>query len=177
MALVVFLRGINVGGRRAFRPSVLATQLGSLDVVNVGAAGTFVIRRTCRRAELLAALREKLPFESTIAVCDGGDLIELEAERPFGTEPSHASQVRFVSILSEDASHDVPLPVSIPQNGECFVEIQGRKGRLLYGVYRRKMKTISYLGQIDRLFGARTTTRSWSTILTVLRILKSESRR
>jgi hypothetical protein len=38
------------------------------------------------------------------------------------------------------------------------------------------MKTIGYLGQIDRLFGAPATTRSWSTILSVLRILKTHER-
>jgi len=36
------------------------------------------------------------------------------------------------------------------------------------------MKTIAYLGQIDRLFGTRATTRSWNIILSVLRILKSD---
>jgi hypothetical protein len=41
-------------------------------------------------------------------------------------------------------------------------------------VYRRRMKTIGYLSQIDRLFGAPATTRSWTTILSVLRILKSD---
>ena len=42
MALVVFLRGVNVGGHRTFRPSLLARQLEPYGVVNVGAAGTFV---------------------------------------------------------------------------------------------------------------------------------------
>jgi len=37
------------------------------------------------------------------------------------------------------------------------------------------MKTISYLGQIDELLGAPATTRSWNTILFVLRILKSKN--
>ena len=41
MALVVFLKGVNVGGHRTFRPSVLASRLAKLDVVNIGAAGTF----------------------------------------------------------------------------------------------------------------------------------------
>ena len=40
--------------------------------------------------------------------------------------------------------------------------------------YRHHMKTIGYLGQIDRLFGAPATTRSWNTILSVLRILRSD---
>ena len=44
MALIVFFRGINVGGHRAFRPSVLARELDIYDAVNVGAAGTLVIR-------------------------------------------------------------------------------------------------------------------------------------
>ena len=39
MALIVFFRGINVGGHRAIRPSVLAKELGIYDAVNVGAAG------------------------------------------------------------------------------------------------------------------------------------------
>jgi hypothetical protein len=45
----------------------------------------------------------------------------------------------------------------------------------VYGVYRRHMKTIGCLGQIDRLFGAPTTTRGWNTILSVLRILQSST--
>lgn len=45
MALVVLLRGINVGSHRTFQPSVLAKQLKHLDAVNIGAAGTFLIRR------------------------------------------------------------------------------------------------------------------------------------
>jgi hypothetical protein len=35
------------------------------------------------------------------------------------------------------------------------------------------MKTIGYLGQIDKLYAAPATTRNWNTILTILRILKS----
>ncbi len=45
MALIVFLRGVNVGGHRTFRPSMLARELSDYDVVNVGAAGTFIVRK------------------------------------------------------------------------------------------------------------------------------------
>jgi hypothetical protein len=34
------------------------------------------------------------------------------------------------------------------------------------------MKTIGYLGQLDRLFGAPATTRNWNTIVAIVRILK-----
>lgn len=173
MALVVFLRGINVGGYRAFRPSVLAKDLSRYDAVNVGAAGTLVVRKPGSRAGFLAELRGKLPFEATIACCDGNDLIQLEQDDPFAAEPPGADVVRFVSILSEPGRRrGVSLPMALPGDGEWFVRITGSKNRLLYGVYRRHMKTIGYLGQIDSLFGTRATTRSWSTILSVLRILK-----
>jgi hypothetical protein len=173
MALIVFFRGINVGGHRTFRPSVLAKELAVYDAVNVGAAGTLVIRKPGLRANFLAELRRRLPFEATIAYCGGDDLIRLERDNPFGTEPPRADVVQFVSILSEAGRRTVSLPIVLPEGGEWLVRIIGSKNRLVYGEYRRHMKTIGCLGQIDRLFGAPATTRSWKTILSVLRILKS----
>jgi hypothetical protein len=55
MALVVFLRGVNMGGHRTFRPSLLAKELSRFDVVNVGAAGTFIVRKPGARANFAAA--------------------------------------------------------------------------------------------------------------------------
>jgi len=173
MALIVFFRGINVGGHRTFRPSMLARELRASDVVNVGAAGTLIVRKPGSRAKFLAELRRKLPFEAEVAFCDGSDLIRLEMENPFGAEPSRPDIVRFVSILSKDGRSTASLPIALPASEDWFVRIIGSKNRLVFGVYRRHMKTIGYLGRIDELFGAPATTRSWSTILSVLRILKA----
>jgi len=170
--LIVFLRGVNVGGHRVFRPIVLARELGFYDIVNVGAAGTLVVRKPGSRADFLAELRRKLPFEATVAFCDGRDLVRLEMDNPFGTDPLPADVVPFVSILSEVGRRGVSLPVAFPDGGAWLVRILGSRNRLVYGVYRRHMKAIGCLGQIDRLFGAPATTRSWNTILSVLRILK-----
>jgi uncharacterized protein (DUF1697 family) len=171
VALVVFLRGINVGGHRTFRPSLLAKQLSAYDAVNVGAAGTLVIRKPGVRAKFLAELRRKLPFEAIIAFCNANDLIRLEADNPFGTGRPPAEVVQFVSILSA-SGRNVSLPIDLPESGEWLVRIIGAKNRLVYGVYRRHMKTIGCLSQIDKLYGVPATTRSWTTILSVLRILK-----
>ena len=173
MALIVFLRGINVGGHRAVRPSMLARELSAYDVVNVGAAGTLVVRKPGLRAEFLIKLRRKLAFEAEIAFCNGSDLIRLEKQNPFSAEASRPDVVRFVSILSKAGRLKVSLPKTLPEGGEWYVRIIGSKNRLVFGVYRRHMKTIGYLGQLDELFGAPATTRSWNTILSVLRILKS----
>src|SRR5258708_4612144 len=101
MALIVFLRGINVGGHRSFRPSMLARDLAAYDVVNVGAAGTLVVRKPVSRTKFLAELRRKLPFESAVSFCDARDLIRLEMENPFGAEPFYQDVVPFLTILSK----------------------------------------------------------------------------
>ncbi|MHB8838062.1 MAG: hypothetical protein ACYC7F_03830, partial [Gemmatimonadaceae bacterium] len=66
MALVVFLRGVNVGGHRTFRPTALVKRLAHLDVVNIGAAGTFVVRGRVTRARLRTEFARELPFETDI---------------------------------------------------------------------------------------------------------------
>src|SRR5687767_2088672 len=153
MALVVFLRGVNVGGHRTFRPSILARELSDYDVVNVGAAGTFVVRKPGSRAKFRAELLRKLPFEAEVVLCDGRDLIRLEMENPFGTEPPRPDTVRFVSILTKAARVPASIPISLPPDGEWFLRVIAWKNRFVLGVYRRHMKTIAYLGQIDKLFG------------------------
>ena len=176
MALVVFLRGINVGGHRTFRPSVLAKELGGYDVVNVGAAGTFVVRKPGSRAKFRAELKRKLPFEMEVVLCDGQDLLRLETENPFESEPSRPDIVRFVSILSKASGGPASIPCALPPTGEWFVRIIGLKDQFIFGMYRRHMKTIGYLGQIDKLFGAPATTRNWNTITAIVRILKGQSK-
>jgi uncharacterized protein (DUF1697 family) len=151
---------------------MLARDLAAYDVVNVGAAGTFVVRKPGSRTKFLADLRRKLPFEVKVAFCDASDLLRLERENPFETEPADPGIVRFVSILSEANRSKPSFPVAFPSDEEWFVRIKGARNRLVFGEYRRHMKSIGYLGHIDHLFGAPATTRGWSTILSVLRILK-----
>src|SRR5438128_5459300 len=176
MALVVFLRGVNVGGHRTFRPSILAKELSNHDVVNVGAAGTFVVRKPGSRARFRAALLRKLPFEAEVVRCDGRDVIRLETENPFGTEPSRPDVVRFVSILSKAGRVRASLPITLPPCGEWLLRVIASKNQFVFGLYRRHMKTIGYLGQIDKLVGVPVTTRNWNTIVAILRILKGEGK-
>lgn len=174
---MVFLRGVNVGGHRAFRPKILARELSDYDVVNVGAAGTFVVRRPGPRAKFRAVLLGKLPFEAKIALCDARDLLRVEMRNPFGARPSPPDVVRFVSILSKAGAVRVPLPVSFPSAGQWLVRVIACEGQFVFGMYRRDMKTIGYLGRIDKLYGAPATTRNWNTIAAILRILKEQNLR
>src|SRR2546425_4659680 len=177
MALVVFLRGANVGGHRTFRPSILARELRDYDVVYVGAAGTFVVRKPGSRAKFRAALLRKLPFETEVVLCDGRSLIRLEAANPFGTEASRPDVVRFVSVLSKAGRVRASLPIRIPPSGEWLLRVIASKNRFVFGVYRRHMKTIGYLGQIDKLCGVPVTTRNWNTVVAIVRILRGQGDR
>ena len=173
MALVVFLRGVNVGGHRTFRPSILARQLSDYDVLNIGAAGTFVVRRPGSRANFRTALLRKLPFEAEIVLCESRDIMRLETENPFGTPTLPPDVVRFVSILSRAGGVRVSLPVAFHSDREWLVRVIASEGQFVFGMYRRHMKTIGYLGQIDKLYGVPATTRNWNTIIAIMRILKS----
>src|SRR6266403_1464861 len=173
MAVVVFLRGVNVGGHRTFRPSILARSLSAYCVVNVGAAGTFVVRKPGSKAKFRAALLRKLPFDAYVVLCDGRDLIRLEIENQFGAELVRRDIVRFVSILSKAGGLRTALPVTFPPDGEWLVRVIASRNQFVFGVYRRHMKTIGYLGRIDKLFGVPATTRNWNTIIAIMRILKS----
>lgn len=174
MALVVFLRGVNVGGHRTFRPSILAQELSDYDVVNVGAAGTFVVRKPGSRAKFRTALLQKLPFQTEVVLCEGRDLLRLEAENPFAAEPPFPDVVWFVSALSKAGGVRVSLPITFPPDGEWLVRVIASRGQFVFGMYRRHMKTIGYLSQIDKLYGVPATTRNWNTIMAIVRILKTQ---
>ena len=173
MALVVFLRGVNVGGHRTFRPSLLAKELSDFDVVNVGAAGTFVVRKPGSPARFRAALLDKLPFETGVVICEGKDLLRLAARDPFKAEPVRGDVVRFLSVLLGDGGKRPAIPLALPATGAWLVRVIGARKQFVFGMYRRHMKTIGYLGQLDRLFGGRATTRNWNTITAIVKILKA----
>lgn len=171
MALVVFLRGVNVGGHRTFRPKVLAGQLQHLDPVNIGAAGTFVIRRPITRTKLRDELGRRLPFETEIMICEGREILGLTSLDFFAGQPKGADVVRFVSVLSKLPRPAPPLPIELPPSGPWQLRVLAREGRFVVGLYRRHMKAIGYLGSLDRIFGTPVTTRNWNTMTAIARVL------
>lgn len=171
MALVVLLRGVNVGGHKTFRPARLAEQLKHLGAVNIGAAGTFVIRKQVSRAELRAELTKHLSFTTEIIICGGQEILEVVSRNPFVNEPARPDITHFVSVLAKRPASAPPTPMVFPPKGEWMLKIIERDSRFVFGVYRRQMKAISYLDRIDRLFGSAATTRNWNTICTIAKVL------
>lgn len=169
MALVALLRGVNVGGHRTFRPSVLANQLEHFDVVSIGAAGTFVIRRPVTRTQLRAELASRLPFAAEIVICQSREIVRLVSRDPFADQPAGPDIVRFVSFLSKRPGSAPSMPMRLPTDGEWLVKLLAREDRFVIGMYRRQMKAIGLLGTLDRLFGVPVTTRNWNTVTAIAR--------
>ena len=171
MALIVLLRGVNVGGHRTFRPSALAAQLKHLDAVNIGAAGTFVIRRPVTQAQLRAEVAARLPFGTAIMICQGREIVRLMSRNHFAGVPVRPEIVRFVSVLAKRPRSAPSTPMRFPSTGPWLLKILARDNRFVFGVYRRHMKVIGYLGTLDRLFGVPATTRNWNTITAIAKVL------
>ena len=156
MALVVLLKGVNVGGHRTFRPSTLARDMKRYDVVNIGAAGTFVVRAPVSRTKLRAELARRLPFDTEVMVCGGSDFLRFASSDPFAGLPSTPNITPFVSVLARRRAPSSPLPISFPTEAEWGLRI---------------------LGQLEKIYGVPVTTRNWNTISAIARVLDRPSGR
>jgi uncharacterized protein (DUF1697 family) len=200
MPSVVFLRAVNVGGTNRCRPALIAKQLARFDIVNIGAVGTFVVRKNVSESALRAAFVRKLPFKCEIMICPARDPIKLASKDPFSrqrsrreprdvdgkaregsrigrraNQPSGPDITRFVSVLHKRVRAPSPLPLSLPSDDDWLLKIIAIQDRFVLGLYRRQMKAISYLGKIEKLLGVPATTRSWNTIEKVANILRQDS--
>jgi uncharacterized protein (DUF1697 family) len=171
MRWVVFLRAVNVGGTNRCQPAAIAKDLAEFGVINIGAVGTFVVRKNVTKSALRAAFAKKLPFKCEIMICPARDIIKLASKDPFSRQPSHANITRFVNVLAKRLHTPPPVPLSLPSDDDWLVKIIAIQDRFVLGLYRRQMKAIGYLGKIEKLLGAPATTRNWNTIEKVAKIL------
>ena len=170
MAQVVFLRAANVGGHQRFQPSALAKELAHLEVVNVGAAGTFVVRGKISRASLRAEILGKLPFEPELMICPGREINTLVSTDAFDGHPTGEDVKRFVSVLEKAPRETPKLPLSQP-TGKWEVQVLGISGRCVLSLRRDLGRKIYPNPLVEKSFGVPATTRNWNTILKILELL------
>ena len=173
MSSVVFLRAVNVGGRNRCQPALLAKQLAKFGVVNIGAVGTFVVRKNVAESTLRHAFAKKLPFKCEIMICTGRDIVKLASKNPFSEQASDPNITRFVNVLATPLPSARPLPLCLPSDEDWLLKIIAIENRFVLGLYRRQMKAIGLLGKIEKLLGVPATTRNWNTIEKVAKILET----
>ena len=174
MRWAIFLRAVNVGGANRCRPALIARQLAKFGVINVGAVGTFVVRENVRQSVLRDAIARKLSFRCEIMIVPAGDVVKLVRSEPFEGQPSGADVVRFVSVLARRLRRPLSVPIRLPSDEERGVEVIAIEGRFVVGLYRREMKAIGYLANLEKLLRVPITTRSWSTIEKVAKTLRQD---
>src|SRR5499427_6986041 len=176
MKWVVFLRAVNVGHANRCQPALIAKQLAKFGVVNIGAVGTFVVRKNVSESTLRNAIAKKLPFKCEIMICSARDIIELVSTDPFAEHASGPDITRFVNVLAKRLAHPPALPLWLPSENDWLLKVIAIQNRFVLGLYRRQMKAITYLGKIEKLFRVAATTRNWNTIEKVVGLLRQSTR-
>jgi uncharacterized protein (DUF1697 family) len=168
--LVVFLRGVNVGGNKTFRPAEVARALGA---VNLGAAGTFVLHAGGAEVAVRKAILKALEFECEVIVCRGSDVVEL-ARRAEKDPPPYGKDLKtMVSVLAGKPKAGVKLPVSAPEGKDWQVQVTSVHGSFVTSVWRRTEGRFLYPNEVvEKLFGVAATTRGWSTIGAIVKALE-----
>ncbi len=138
-----------------------------LDAVNIGAAGTFLIRQPIGQEQLRAELARRLPFDASITICRSSEIVKLASRDPFAAYPPRPDIVRFVSVLPRRPRPMPALPMTLSADRRWLVKVLACDGRFVLGVHRRHMKVIGCLGALDRVFGMPLTTRNWNTIVAI----------
>ena len=174
MATVVFFRAVNVGGHQKFQPSVLAGKLAKFGVVNVGAAGTFVVREPVSQAELKEEILGRLPFQPELMICPAREVLALAASDWFHDAPAGKGVGRFVSVMRKAPRTWPRLPLDRPPGDKWEVRVVGIIGRYALSLKRPGKKDLYPNAVIEKLFSTPATTRNWNTVETIIGILKAD---
>jgi uncharacterized protein (DUF1697 family) len=175
MALVVFLRGVNVGGNRVFKPAALAKAMAEFGVVNVGAVGTFVVTKPVSAAAFRKELGRRLPFETEAMICPGGEILDLWKSDPFANPPAGKDVRQLVTVLSTKPKALPKFPIRRPEGKDWQVDFFRVAARFAFSFWRREDPTKPMIypnAVVEKVLGIPGTTRSWSAFEKVSGILE-----
>ncbi len=174
MPHVVFLRAANVGGKNVFRPAQLATALAHLDVVNVGAAGTFLVRARASTASIRHEILSQLKFEPEVAVVPAREVLALVSAAPF-PRVTFSKDVRgWVAVLCGRPKTPTTLPLATPAGSSWSVRFDRVEGRFAIGLWRRRPSGFVSPNQVvEKALGVPATTRYWETIQRLARLIEA----
>jgi uncharacterized protein (DUF1697 family) len=174
VASVVFLRAVNVGGTNVFRPADLAKALKRLDVVNIGAAGTFVVQSAGSAAAIRREFMAEMPFDPIMAVAQGRDVIALVRSRPFKGVALSKDLRGWVAVMTGRPKHQPALPLVTPPGANWYLRCDEIKGPFALGLVRRHpVRPINVGKALETALGVPVTVRWWETIGKIARILES----
>lgn len=174
MGHVVFLRAANVGGRNVFRPARLALALEHLDVVNVGAAGTFVVRGKASAATIRREILARLPFQPALMVIPAKEIVALVRSRPLAGVAFSKDLRGWVAVLDGRPRSQPELPLAVPAGKTWSVRLERLSGRFALGLWRRRPKGFVFPSVVvEEALGTPATTRWWETFERVAEVVEA----
>jgi len=174
MPHVVFLRAANVGGKNVFRPAQLATALAHLDAVNVGAAGTFLVRGKAPVATIRREILSRLPFELEMSVRPVREVLDLVRRRPFAGVTFSKDLRGWVAVLARPSRVRPAFPLSVPEGKAWSVRFDRVEGPFALGVWRRRPERfVSPNKVVEDALGIPATMRYWETIERIVKLVES----
>jgi hypothetical protein len=108
-------------------------------------------------------------------ICPGSGILRLASGESFIGQPSGPDVVRFVSVLAKRPRALPALPLDLPAGEDWLVRIVAIRGKFALGLYRRAMRTIALLGQLEKHLGGSLTTRNWNTFSNLFEILRTNA--
>ncbi|MEO7084859.1 MAG: DUF1697 domain-containing protein [Gemmatimonadaceae bacterium] len=173
MAHVVFLRAANVGGNNVFRPSQLVLALSHLDVVNIGAAGTFVVRAKATPTAIRREIVSRLPFETAIVIRPGKDVLSLVKSDPFRGEKFSKDLRGWVGVLTGKPKRQAVFPIASPPKDDWSVRFDAVDGAFALGMWQRRPGSFHIPATVvEKAIGVSSTVRWWETIVKIGKVLE-----
>ncbi len=171
---IVLLRGVNVGGHKAFKPSELVASLKGLDVASIGAAGTLIVRRAPAEKALRKAILATLPFPAEMMICPAEEILALVESDPFGRTVLGKGVKAYLSVLDEPPRSLPRIPLERPSAKGWEVRVLALRGRYAMSLCKTLGSRLGlYPNEVlERELGLSATTRGWPTILSVYERLR-----
>jgi uncharacterized protein (DUF1697 family) len=173
MPSVVFIRAANVGGHQKFLPAALARDMADFGMVNIGAVGTFVVRKSITPAALRAEILRRLPFKTEIMICSAREVLELERNNPFEPPAPGETPRQTVSVMKKALPNPPATPIELPPGGNWGVKILGIRGKFVFSIWREYGNGILYpSGAFEKHLGTPVTSRGWNTLGKIFALLR-----
>jgi hypothetical protein len=94
------------------------------------------------------------------------------SDNPFAGYAMGRDVASFVGIMAKRKRLSIAFPLKLPAENDWYVKVFGLQDQFVLGLYRRQMKTITYLSQLEKFIGVSLAIRNWNTILAVEKALQ-----
>ncbi len=163
-----------MGGKNVFRPAQVAAALAHLEVVNVGAAGTFLVRGKASAAAIRREILAQLEFEPEISIRPVREILELVRSRPFAGVTFSKDLRGWVAVLAKPSKARLALPLLAPAGKEWSVRFDRVEGAFALGLSRRRPGVSVFPNKVvEDSLGVRATTRWWETIERIAKLIEA----